>query len=341
MNCLCYQVVLKECLSQIVLSTGFLPLTPHHVFITDKFSNRYHLPVTSNAEGELTLNLSLLPAGHFMAFSGSYQLQVYTAITTGTGGCPATPTGTALTLTICGTEYTCIDVTFTANTDNATTQTIPDCDSLQPQTTGEQFCVPEHTSNFCPTVKACLGISSTGTGIRFLNDLGEFIEVQPGATTLGALTNVNNNADTTADGNYTFSITGGIFSLQPFAVDQATEATPGIAALATQAQAQNELTTTATTIITPVTLWLALQRFTQLAITWAARQIFTTAPRFNSTGASHYLKTDASKDLTSVAAIPATDITQDTNHRFVTDLEKTGWNNTNSIGSKLYLFHNY
>jgi len=42
--------------------------------------------------------------------------------------------------------------------------------------------------------------------------------------------------------------------------------------------------------------------------------------------ASQYMKTDASKNLISVAAIPATDVTQDSTHRFATDTEKTSWN---------------
>lgn len=370
-------MVLKECLSHIVLSTGFLPLTPHHVFITDKFGTPHHLPVTSDADGNLTLNLSLLPAGHFMAFSGSYQLQVYTgAITEPT--CTPVPDGEALELTICGNTYNCITLSFEANPAHLTTQTIPGCDALQPVTADELFCVNEYTGNFCPSVKACLGITPEGTGIRFLNDRGEFVEVEPGATTLGALTNVLPATDAATDGDYVWTVTGGQFALQPFTVDlsgyytgaqvdalvttlsntvqahltdydnphqfimpPATETEAGIAPLATQAEVQDELTTQDTRIVTPLKLWQGLQRFVQLSITWAAKQIFTTAPRFSSAAASQYLKTDSSNDLTSVATIPATDIAEDTSHRFVTDIEKAGWNNTNSIGSKLYLFHNY
>lgn len=518
-------MVLKECLSHIVLSTGFLPLTPHHVFITDKFGTLHHLPVTADDNGQLTLNLSLLPAGHFMAFSGSYQLQVYTAVTT-QPGCTPVPDGQALELPICGNTYNCITLAFEANTDNLTTQTIPDCDALQPVIADELFCVNEYTGNFCPSVKACLGITPNGTGIKFLNDRGEFVEVQPGATTLGALSNVLPATDTTADGDYIWQVTAGQFALQPFTidlsgyytntqvdelltnvttgvdeqlttlttsvteqiatlttsvdeqlntvstalnthvtdynnphqttleqarladnffngtvdmngnrlqnlpaattdaepatfaqlkqyidttikalegynpttglypvtysglpvkkgdsfkitatgtvnsipvkpgdflialvdapaqlnanwqigqtnVDQATETEQGIAMLATQAEVQNEFTAQNTTVVTPQKLWFGLLRFVQLGWTWAAKQIFTTAPRFSSAAASQYLKTDSTKDLTSVATIPATDITDDTTHRFVTDVEKAAWNNTNSVGSKLYLFHNY
>jgi len=41
---------------------------------------------------------------------------------------------------------------------------------------------------------------------------------------------------------------------------------------------------------------------------------------------SQYLKTDASKNLVSVSAIPATDVTEDSTHRFITDVERLKWN---------------
>lgn len=59
-----------------------------------------------------------------------------------------------------------------------------------------------------------------------------------------------------------------------------------------------------------------------MAHTFAAKITFSTAPRFSSVTASEYLKVDGNKDLTSVAAIPATDITEDSLHRFITDLER-------------------
>lgn len=49
-------------------------------------------------------------------------------------------------------------------------------------------------------------------------------------------------------------------------------------------------------------LFHLLVRFLTRALTWAAKQTFTTAPRFSSTTASQFLKVDGSKDLVSVAS---------------------------------------
>ena len=59
--------------------------------------------------------------------------------------------------------------------------------------------------------------------------------------------------------------------------------------------------------------------------TFTAKVTFTAAPRFNSATASTYLKVDANKDLTGVAAIPAADVTESTTKRFITDTERTTW----------------
>ncbi len=108
--------------------------------------------------------------------------------------------------------------------------------------------------------------------------------------------------------------------------DQASESVKGVAKIASQSDAQDEFTSNNTDILTPQKGWYMLLRFVQLAWTWTLKQTFTAAPRFNSASASQYLKTDGSKDLTSVSAIPATDITADSTHRFVTDTEKSLWN---------------
>ncbi len=75
-------------------------------------------------------------------------------------------------------------------------------------------------------------------------------------------------------------------------------------------------------------VWIKIQ--TQ---TFAAKITFTTAPRFSSTTASQYLKVDGSKDLTSVANIPATDITTDSTHRFITDTQLTNLGNQSGANS--------
>lgn len=102
-------------------------------------------------------------------------------------------------------------------------------------------------------------------------------------------------------------------------LDQATESVKGVAQISTQAQVEDENSTNNTNIVTPQKLWLGLARFTQVAWTWALKQIFTTAPRFSSVTASQYLKVDASKDLTSVSGIPASDVTGTKTSSFISD----------------------
>lgn len=108
---------------------------------------------------------------------------------------------------------------------------------------------------------------------------------------------------------------------------QATETMRGTAMVATAATIGNENTLEDTTFVTGKKLWLSfVPRFVQLGWTWAAKQIFSVAPRFSSVTAGQYLKADANKDLTSVSTIPGTDISTDSTHRFTndTDIAKLG-----------------
>lgn len=100
-------------------------------------------------------------------------------------------------------------------------------------------------------------------------------------------------------------------------VDQATESVQGIAKIATQAIIENELTTNDTDIVTAKKFWFGIARMIALPWTWAEKQIFTLAPRFNSVSASQYLKVDSNKDVESVAAIPAADVTESSTKKFV------------------------
>jgi hypothetical protein len=105
-------------------------------------------------------------------------------------------------------------------------------------------------------------------------------------------------------------------------VIQATETFTGTASLATQAKAESG--TDDLTIMTPLKVaqklahWLTNVLLANAHI-WVSKQTFTAAPRFNSTTASQYLKVDASKDLTSVASIPATDISGSKTSSFISD----------------------
>ncbi len=103
--------------------------------------------------------------------------------------------------------------------------------------------------------------------------------------------------------------------------EQATETVKGIAKIVTQVNIEDEFTSNNTDIVTAQKFWFGILRFLKLAWTWDLKQTYTTAPRFNSANVSEYLKTNGTKDLTSVSAIPNGDITLDSNHQFITNAQ--------------------
>jgi len=112
-------------------------------------------------------------------------------------------------------------------------------------------------------------------------------------------------------------------------LQQSTESLRGTAKIVSNVIIDDETTTDNERIVTAFKLWSRFwPRVLALAHTWVLKQTFTAKPRFNAVNASEYLKVDSNKDLTSVAAIPATDVTQDSTHRFATDAEKLIWNRT-------------
>ena len=114
-------------------------------------------------------------------------------------------------------------------------------------------------------------------------------------------------------------------------IERATETTNGYTSYATDAEVQAGIENTKSITSLKLANWWT--NIKTLAQTFSAKITFSTAPRFNSASTSQYLKTDASKDLTSVSTIPATDITEDSTHRFATDSEKTTWNaKQNALG---------
>ncbi len=107
---------------------------------------------------------------------------------------------------------------------------------------------------------------------------------------------------------------------------QATESVAGVAKIITTVEIQDENTTDNKKYVTGIKFWLGVLRFTMLQVKFSERITFNTAPRFISTTANQYLKTDANKDVVSVGAIPAADVTQTSLLRFSTDAEKAYWN---------------
>lgn len=130
------------------------------------------------------------------------------------------------------------------------------------------------------------------------------------------------SADTPLGGDQV-TVGANFYIVQGNLVD-ASESVSGFVKLASDAETQAGVNNTKAITSLKLSNWWTFIK-TQ-AQTFAAKITFTLAPRFNSASASQYLKTDGSKDLTSVSAIPATDVTPDSTHRFATDTEKTLWN---------------
>ena len=105
-------------------------------------------------------------------------------------------------------------------------------------------------------------------------------------------------------------------------VQQATETIQGTAKVISSAEAANENSTNDKDFVTGKKLWLNFViRFLSLPWTWSGKQIFTVAPRFSSTAAGQYLKVDSAKEVVSVSAIPANDITESVEKRFTNDAD--------------------
>lgn len=110
-------------------------------------------------------------------------------------------------------------------------------------------------------------------------------------------------------------------------LQQANESLRGTAKIVTAVIVADETSTDDERIVTAKKLWLNFwTRVLAMAHTFAAKITFSTAPRFSSVTASEYLKVDGNKDLSSVSSIPAPDVTEDSTHRFITDVERLKWN---------------
>ena len=114
-------------------------------------------------------------------------------------------------------------------------------------------------------------------------------------------------------------------------IERATESVAGYTQFGDDTEVQTGTDNTkSVNILKLANWWTWIKTQTQ---TFAAKITFTTSPRFSSTTASQYLKVDSSKDLTSVANIPATDITTDSTHRFITDTQLTNLANQSNTNT--------
>lgn len=96
--------------------------------------------------------------------------------------------------------------------------------------------------------------------------------------------------------------TGSKWSKFEVGTDQGTESIRGTFKVGAQSEIENESTTDDTKVVTLKKFWIGIARLLAKANTWALKQTFTTAPRFNSGTAGKIQKLDNNKDLADAAA---------------------------------------
>lgn len=70
----CYQATIKSCSESIVLTAGLTPSTTYYWVIKNKFGKLYQRQATTDVNGNLTIDLTVLPEGATNEFSGFFEL---------------------------------------------------------------------------------------------------------------------------------------------------------------------------------------------------------------------------------------------------------------------------
>ena len=73
---LCYDLVGEACYSSLFIEAGLSATSDYTVHIEDKHEHSYTQDITTDDQGDITLDLTLFPDGMFTAFSGSYIVTV-------------------------------------------------------------------------------------------------------------------------------------------------------------------------------------------------------------------------------------------------------------------------
>ena len=107
---------------------------------------------------------------------------------------------------------------------------------------------------------------------------------------------------------------------------QSTESVQGTLKVVPTSDIQDENTTNNKDAVTGVKFWFGLARFKSIAQSISGAWTFVQALKLNTVGVNQYLRSNAAKEVVSVSAIPAADITTDPNKQFSTQTEKDLWN---------------
>lgn len=187
----CYKVTLLECPEIIILDAGLTPNTAFWYTVTDKFGTEYKNWVETNHDGQFIIPSSDFPKGFFMSFSGSFEIRIYSSEEN------ISIEGAENILSLCGSDYSCVIVDF--STDTSYSNVIPDCSQTQAPIVEEEIC-QSRPDTFCDAVKECIGITSNGSENKYLNEKGQFVELN-----VGGAENQSNKA-TAMTGNETSNV---------------------------------------------------------------------------------------------------------------------------------------
>lgn len=72
----CYQATVKACSTSIVLKAGLTADTSYYWVIKNKFGKLYQRQATTDVNGNLTIDLTVLPEGATNEFSGFFELTI-------------------------------------------------------------------------------------------------------------------------------------------------------------------------------------------------------------------------------------------------------------------------
>lgn len=97
----CYVQSVESCSSAVTLAVGLTATTDYTVWLQDKFETIYKQDVTSDGSGNIELDLEAIDLS-FTPYSGEYLITISTEL----------ETNTAEDLTISGSNYNCINMSF-------------------------------------------------------------------------------------------------------------------------------------------------------------------------------------------------------------------------------------
>lgn len=99
----CYEAILPECCEQLVLAVGLAANTQYAFEVTDKFDHTRWNSATTNADGQLVIDMNIFPEGLFNRYAGKFTIEVRAYLQN---------YYPPLMLTIGGNDYECIIISF-------------------------------------------------------------------------------------------------------------------------------------------------------------------------------------------------------------------------------------